>query len=159
MVAVGVVLGAAAAGRWVKLTRATSILPAGVLLGLLVPWVGWAPSVAVALPLLLVVGAMGGALVVPMNALLQHRGHQLLTAGRSIAVQNFNENASVLVMLGVYAALLHAQVTIAGVLTLFGLAVAGVMLLLIWRERRRRLVLQSGSQGRAGSAGIGVTDA
>jgi len=43
---------------------------------------------------------------VPMNALLQHRGLKIMPPGRSIAVQGFNENLSVLVMLGLYSLLL-----------------------------------------------------
>jgi O-antigen/teichoic acid export membrane protein len=87
--------------------------------------------------LLLLVGALGGALVVPLNALLQHRGHQLLTAGRSIAVQNFNENLSVLVMLAAYAGLLALQVDIRTLMAALGALVAALVALLWWRERRR----------------------
>ena len=137
-VAVGIVAGAWLAGRLVTLARATRVLPLGIALGLLVPAVGlvhhWIPAV----PLLLMVGALGGALVVPLNALLQHRGHALLTAGRSIAVQNFNENASVLVMLGVYAALLATGVNVRQLMSALGLLVACAVTLL-WLQERRRL--------------------
>jgi MFS transporter, LPLT family, lysophospholipid transporter len=94
-----------------------------------------AGTVAVAAPLLVAVGLLGGALVVPMNALLQHRGHVLLTAGRSIAVQGFNENASMIAMLALYAVLLWAEWPIRSVLALFGALVAMVVALLmrLWR--------------------------
>jgi hypothetical protein len=116
------------------------VLPAGVLLGLLVPLAALSTTLTVALPLLMLVGAVGGLLVVPMNALLQHRGHCLLTAGRSIAVQGFNENLSVLLMLGGYAALLALEPSMVVLMTALGLFVATIMLLLIWRERSRGLL-------------------
>ncbi len=137
VVAVGIVAGAAGAGRLVALARATRVLPLGIVMGLLVPAVTLVDGWVAAVPLLVLVGALGGALVVPMNALLQHRGHQLLTAGRSIAVQNFNENASVLVMLGVYAALLAVDVDIRQLMAGLGLLVALVVAALCLRERSR----------------------
>ena len=135
-VAVGIVVGAALAGRWVTLERAPHLLPLGVALGLLVPAVAWVQSWLGAVPLLLLVGALGGALVVPMNALLQHRGHQLLTAGRSIAVQNFNENASVLVMLAAYAGLLWLGVDITRIMVALG-GVLALAMVALWAWSRR----------------------
>ncbi len=138
-VAVGVITGAAIAGRWVPLHAAKRMLGFGVLLGLLMPVVASANSLLVAIPLLVLVGAVGGLMVVPLNALLQHRGCTLLSAGRSIAVQGFNENASVLAMLAVYAGLLSLDVSIVGVMWGLGLGIAVAMSLLIWRGRRSRL--------------------
>jgi hypothetical protein len=111
-----------------------------VALGLLMPLVAQVDSLPVAALLLAVVGAVGGAMVVPLNALLQHRGHVLLTAGRSIAVQGFNENLSVLLMLGSYAALLALEPSMVVLMTALGLFVTTIMLLLIWRERSRGLL-------------------
>jgi MFS transporter, LPLT family, lysophospholipid transporter len=138
-VAVGVVVGAAAAGRWVPLHQARRMVGLGVLLGGLIAAVAVSRSLMVALPLLVLLGATGGLLVVPLNALLQHRGYQLLSAGRSIAVQGFNENASVLVMLALYALVLHAEVSVVTFISFFGLAIAMAMALLAARERRRVL--------------------
>ncbi|MEY2686544.1 MAG: hypothetical protein RL375_742, partial [Pseudomonadota bacterium] len=135
-VAVGVVIGASLAGRWVSLARAKHMLWAGVLLGLLMPAIAATSWLPLALPLLVLVGIVGGLLVVPLNALLQHRGFALLSAGRSIAVQGFNENASILVMLAVYAALLALDLPIVTVMGGFGLMIAGAILMLIRRERR-----------------------
>jgi MFS transporter, LPLT family, lysophospholipid transporter len=138
VVALGIVAGAAVAGWHVALAQASRLLPLGIALGVAVPLVALVDHWSVALPLLVLIGALGGALVVPLNALLQHRGHHLLTAGRSIAVQNFNENASVLVMLAVYATLLALGLDIRAVLALLGTLVAAMMTLL-WQRARGRL--------------------
>ena len=133
-VAVGVILGAGVAGRHVALSRAKRVLPAGVLLGLCMPVVASTDSLWLAVLLLALVGVVGGILVVPLNALLQHRGYTLLSAGRSIAVQGFNENLSVLMMLAGYAALVALDVPIVPLMWGFGLMVASAIALLMWRE-------------------------
>ena len=135
-VAVGVVAGAGIAGRWIALRNAKRVLPAGVLMGLLIVGSAHVTQLSTALVVLLVMGAVGGILVVPLNALLQHRGFVLLTAGRSIAVQGFNENLSVLCMLGIYAGLVAADVSIVSLMTLFGLCTAVALGLMIRRARR-----------------------
>ncbi len=132
-VAVGVVLGAGSAGRWIPLRHAKRVLPAGVLMGLMIIVIAHVQLVSTALVFLALIGVVGGILVVPLNALLQHRGYVLLSAGRSVAVQGFNENLSVLCMLGVYTALVAADVSIVPLLTLFGLCTAAAMGLLIHR--------------------------
>ena len=137
VVAVGVVVGAGLAGRFVPLSAARRMLVFGVLLGLAMPVLAQVDQLVWAVPLLIVVGAVGGLLVVPLNALLQHRGCQLLSAGRSIAVQGFNENASILVMLATYAGLVALKVPLKGLMTGFGLAIALAITLLMWREWRR----------------------
>ena len=85
--------------------------------------------------LLVLIGALAGFFVVPMNALLQHRGHVLMSAGHSIAVQNFNENLNVLLMLGLYAVLIGAGLHIYLIILLFGSFVAVTMLLVLLRHR------------------------
>ena len=136
-VAVGIVVGAVIAGRWVALHRANRVLPAGVLLGMLISVIAYVQDVRIALLALACIGAVGGILVVPLNALLQHRGFLLLTAGRSVAVQGFNENLSVLFMLGMYATLISVDVSIVPLMTVLGLAVAMAIGLLIQRGQRR----------------------
>ena len=136
VVAVGVVGGAALAGRSIAVNRATRVLPLGVAMGLLVPCMALVHSLPVALPLLAIIGGCAGFFVVPMNALLQDRGCRLLTAGRSIAVQGFNENLSILAMLATYAALTSANVPVNALIVLLGVLVALVMGLLIMKDRR-----------------------
>jgi MFS transporter, LPLT family, lysophospholipid transporter len=96
-------------------------------------------DVRIAVALMILIGALAGFFVVPMNALLQHRGHHLVGAGRSIAVQNFNENASILVMIALYSYLLHKGYSIYFVITVFGLFVATTMSLVqLWFVYNRR---------------------
>jgi MFS family permease len=137
--AVGVVAGAVLASRWVGLAQAQRLLPVGIALGLLVPLLLCISSPWTAALLLMLVGALAGFFVVPMNALLQHRGCTLLTAGRSIAVQGFNENAGMLLMLAVYAAAIALEVPLSALVLGFALLVTGGMVL-IWlsipRSRR-----------------------
>ncbi|MEN3364821.1 MAG: transporter, family, lysophospholipid transporter [Burkholderiales bacterium] len=127
--AVGVALGAVAAARFVPLKKSLSVMPLGVAMGLIVTTMTMVHTVWLAYPLLVLVGALAGYFVVPMNALLQHRGHVLMSAGHSIAVQNFNENMSVLTMLVLYAVMVKMDVDINIVIVLFGLFVAGTMLM------------------------------
>ena len=139
VVALGIALGAVVASLRVSLDRAVSVIPLGIGMGLVIIAMNFVGNVAIAIPLLVAMGAMAGYFVVPMNALLQHRGHNLMGAGRSIAVQNFNENASILVMIASYSALLGAGLSIYTVIVIFGLFVAGTMtLVLLWYQRNRR---------------------
>ena len=105
------------------------------MLGLGIALAASLPSRAAALPMLALIGAVGGLLVVPMNALLQHRGQLLLSAGRSIAVQNFNENLSILLMLAGYALLLALDLPIVPLMRLLGWVTATLVLLLMLRQR------------------------
>lgn len=135
-VALGVVLGAWLAGRFIPLNQARRMLPAGICLCLMMPLVSGVSQLHTALILLSLAGALGGLMVVPLNALLQHRGCVLLSAGRSIAVQGFNENASILVMLAIYAALLAMDVSIVALMWGFGLVCAALLAWIMWRLRR-----------------------
>jgi len=135
IVAVGIAGGAVFAARFVPLKNAPSVLKLGVAMGLIVPLMTLVHSLAGSIPLLVMIGALAGYFVVPMNALLQHRGHVLLSAGHSIAVQNFNENLNVLLMLGLYALLIKADMHVNVVIVIFGLFVAGTMALVIRRYR------------------------
>lgn len=132
--AVGIAIGAMLAARFVPLGRALSVLPVGVAMGLLVPCMTLVSTEAVAYPVLVLIGSLAGFFVVPMNALLQHRGYVLMSAGHSIAVQNFNENLNILLMLGLYALLLRFNLHIYAVIVIFGLFVAVMMALVIRRH-------------------------
>lgn len=134
--AVGVVAGAIVASRYVSLSQATRVLPLGIALGLMIPVLLVVQSVAVAAGLLVLVGAIAGFFVVPMNALLQHRGYTLLTAGRSVAVQGFNENAGMLLMLAAYTLAIAWDLPLQGLVLGFGALVALGMALVYGVYRR-----------------------
>jgi len=132
VVAIGTAVGAIVAAVSMKLDRATSVISLGIAMGVLVIGMNFISNVWVAAPFLIVLGALGGYLVVPMNALLQHRGHNLMGAGRSIAVQNFNEQACILGLGAFYTGMTRFGLSAFGAITLFGLVVAGTM----WWIRR-----------------------
>jgi hypothetical protein len=134
--AVGVIVGALAASRSVSLVNAVRLLPMGVVIGCMIPMLLLVDSVVGASLLLILVGAIAGFFVVPMNALLQHRGCTLLTAGRSIAVQGFNENAGMLIMLCVYAAAIAIDIPLSTLIIGFGVLVACPMTVLYLCSRR-----------------------
>ena len=156
VVAFGVAGGAIYAAARIPLNKALGVLKYGVMMGVLVMIMAiyrkdLLPEVSVDLGLfsiplylfityifLITIGWMSGYFVVPMNALLQHRGHVLLSAGHSIAVQNFNENLSVLAMLCLYALLIWLDVPISIVILLFGSFVCLIMILIMrWHSRNQ----------------------
>jgi MFS family permease len=127
VVAIGTAVGAVIASTRTRLDQATSLMPLGIGMGLLVILMNFIDNVWVAAPFLILLGGLGGFLVVPMNALLQHRGHNLMGAGRSIAVQNFNEQACILGLGGFYALSTGLGLSAFGAITAFGIVVAGFM--------------------------------
>ncbi len=156
-VAFGVAVGAVAAAARVPLKRSLSVLPVGLAMGvaclaLALYARGAMPDVQVAVghahidlqllaagAYMILIGAMAGYFVVPMNALLQHRGYVLLSAGHSIAVQNFNENVSVLAMLAMYALLIRLDLPVRVTIALFGVfLIASMWAVMRWNARNMR---------------------
>ncbi|MBU6485959.1 MAG: lysophospholipid transporter LplT [Betaproteobacteria bacterium] len=135
VVAVGVAVGALLAAKFVTLRRSVDVLPVGAAMGVVVMVMIFVTYVPLAVVLMIAIGACAGFFVVPMNALLQHRGHVLMGAGHSIAVQNFNENIGILVMVGLYALMVRMGISIDSAVMLFGTFVACSMLLVMWRHR------------------------
>lgn len=156
VVSLGIAIGAVLAAAKVPLKRSLSVLPMGICMGALVTLTAYftkdlAPAggldlfgfelswaVLMAALVMVLVGICAGFFVVPMNALLQHRGHVLMSAGRSIAVQNFNENLSILVMLGIYSLLILFDLSVPATMVTFGLFVMTSMGLVIWKHRRNQ---------------------
>lgn len=130
VVAVGTAVGAVVASMRMRLDMATRVIPMGIAMGVLVIGMNFIDNVWVAAPFLVLLGGLGGFLVVPMNALLQHRGHNLMGAGRSIAVQNFNEQACILALGAFYSLSTGLGLSAFGAITAFGVVVAGMMLLI-----------------------------
>jgi MFS family permease len=129
IVAVGVAIGAVLAARMITLRKSVRVIPLGVAMGVITCIMIVVRDLWVAMPLMVLIGILSGFFVVPMNALLQHRGHILMGAGHSIAVQNFNENLSILIMTFSYALLVKLNLSIYWIILLFGLFVAGTMVL------------------------------
>jgi MFS family permease len=139
VVAVGTAVGAVVASLRMRLEFATRVMPLGVAMGVLVILLIFISNVWVAAPFLILLGGLGGFLVVPMNAMLQHRGHNLMGAGRSIAVQNFNEQTCILVLGGLYSLSAGMGVSAFAAISVFGILVAGCMWLIKrWHERNCR---------------------
>jgi len=133
VVAIGTAVGAVAASVRMRLDQATLVMPLGIAMGLLILLLNVIDNVWLAAPFLVLLGGLGGFLVVPMNALLQHRGHNLMGAGRSIAVQNFNEQACILGLGGFYSLSTGLGLSAFGAISIFGVMVAGLM----WVIKRR----------------------
>ena len=127
------------AARLVPLKKAVTVLPMGIFMGIAVivmVSLKWMPAVYF---VLILIGALAGYFVVPMNALLQHRGHVLMSAGHSIAVQNFNENVSILVMLALYSLMIRFDMRIQSIVVLFGLFISAAMYLVMrWNAANHR---------------------
>ena len=139
VVAIGVALGAALSAKVIPLKKSLTVIPLGILMGLVVTSMTLVDSVHLAYPLLALIGFLSGFFVVPMNALLQHRGHVLMSAGHSIAVQNFNENLSILTMLAAYAIMITLDLDLDIIIVVFGLSVAGIMYLIMRRHAANQL--------------------
>ena len=131
--AVGVIMGAALAARCVALHQATRVLGLGLVMGALLPLMLWVTQWQAAVVLTATLGMVGGFFVVPMNALLQHRGMVLLSAGRSIAIQNVNENASILAMMAAYSGLLYFHAKVEQLILALAFLMTVVMARVIWR--------------------------
>jgi MFS family permease len=134
--ALGAIAGAILASRFVPLHRAQHVLPLGIAIGLTFPLMLAVQTVPIAIALLILLGTLAGFFIVPMNALLQHRGCSLLTAGRSIAVQGFNENGGMLALLALYALATAAQWTLPTMVWSFCILVTLSMSLLVLQRRR-----------------------
>jgi len=138
--AFGIAIGAVLASLWVALDRSIQVIPLGIAMGFAVIAMIFVHQIWAAIVIMVLIGAMAGFFVVPMNALLQHRGHHLVGAGRSIAVQNFNENTSILVMISLYSLLLGVGYSIYTVILVFGLFVSATMgMVLLWYQRNHRV--------------------
>jgi MFS family permease len=139
VVAIGTAVGAVLASLRMRLDQATRVIPLGIAMGVLIIAMNFIDNVWVAAPFLVLLGGLGGFLVVPMNALLQHRGHNLMGAGRSIAVQNFNEQACILGLGAFYTGMTRFGLSAFGAITIFGILVAGVMWLIQRWHRDNRV--------------------
>ena len=132
ILAVGIAIGSLGASMFVKLENAVKVLPAGILMGILVMSMILVSTPEVAAVVLFCIGVLAGYFLVPLNSLLQHRGHSLLGAGHSIAVQNFNENIGILLLLGIYTLMVHENLSINIIIIIFG-AFVSVSMAIIYK--------------------------
>ena len=138
MCAIGIVVGAALAGKFITLEKADRALPAGVLIGVAVCILAGTTSLPVSLIVMVMVGACGGFFVVPLNALVQERGHATVGSGLSVATQNLAENIVMLVMIGLYSLGVRAGMPITSLVGAFGGSLALAMSVLwVYRVRSR----------------------
>ena len=128
MVAFGIAIGSVVAARYISLKDSVRVLPAGVLMGGFVMSMIVIHNWYVASLIFLLIGALSGFFIVPLNALLQHRGHLLIGAGHSIAVQNFNENIGILLLSGTYTWMVREELSINSIILLLGFFVSMTML-------------------------------
>jgi len=139
VVVLGSAAGAVLASVRVRLDGAARVIPLGVVMGLLLAAMVWIHHLGLAVCALVALGVLGGYIVVPMNALLQHRGHNLMGAGNSIAVQNFNEQAAILGLGALYSLATHQGLSAFGAVILFGGIVAVVMAAIgLWHQHNLR---------------------
>ena len=124
ILAIGIAVGSVGASMFVKLEEAVKVLPSGILMGFLVVSMIFVETREVAAVVLFCIGVLAGYFLVPLNSLLQHRGHILLGAGHSIAVQNFNENIGILLLLGIYTFMVHQNLPINFIIIIFGIFVS-----------------------------------
>lgn len=137
-VAVGIAVGSVFASRYVSLENSVKVLPAGIVMGGLVMLMTLVEHWMAAAIVLFAIGVLSGYFVVPLNALLQHRGHILIGAGHSIAVQNFNENLGILLLMGLYALMIGYNLPINWIVLIFG-AFVSLTMGLIYRAYRRQI--------------------
>ena len=141
MVAVGIVVGAGLAARFITLETVRRCMPAGILIGVMVIIFAFQTSLVPTNITLVLLGVFGGLFVVPLNALLQKRGKETVGAGNAIAVQNLGENSAMLIMLGLYSLAVKAGVSVvvigATFGSLFALAIGGLWL---WDIRRKKQI-------------------
>jgi LPLT family lysophospholipid transporter-like MFS transporter len=150
VLSIGIVLGAAAAGAWVSLRKVDRALLGGLLLGPLVLAMAAMTSLPAASAVMALVGACGGFFVVPLNALLQERGHETIGAGSALAVQNFSENLTMLLFDGAYTLAGSAQVPVSVTVSAFGLLLLLILSLLSWFRLRRKLPASAARERRQG---------
>ena len=140
VVAIGIIFGAIIVAGGISLKNSLKVLPMGIVMGLVIPAMTFVGDIEIAVFLLILIGALGGAFVVPMNALLQHRGHVILSAGQSIAAQNFNENLNILLMLGIYSLMIYLELPVNDIIWIFGLFLSFTMSLVLWKYKKNKRI-------------------
>lgn len=137
-VAIGIAFGAAGAASLVSLEKVNRALPGGILIGIIIIYFAHVTSLFGAIALLVLLGACGGFYVVPLNALLQEKGHETVGAGHAVAVQNFFENFAMLGLVGLYTLMNKGGMPVVQSASVFGLVVLMAISLLAFSRLRKR---------------------
>lgn len=139
MVAVGIVVGAGLAAKFITLKTVYRCIPAGIVIGVMVVFLSLQTHIIPSYFILMVLGVFGGLFVVPLNALLQEKGKETVGAGNAIAVQNLGENSAMLLMLGLYSLAMKVGFSVVSVGVGFGVvfavAIAGLWM---WDRARKK---------------------
>ncbi|PID62880.1 MAG: lysophospholipid transporter LplT [Gammaproteobacteria bacterium] len=135
-VGLGIVVGSGIASQ-IPLSQAHRVLSAGIGMGIGTILLSTTSSLYMGFALLTLTGICGGIFLVPLNALLQNQGHNLVGGGHAVAIQNFVENAMMLLMLSVYLGLVALGLSAITIGFAFGGLVIVLMLALRLYARRR----------------------
>ncbi len=142
-VAIGIAVGAAVAATFITLKNVNRVLPAGIAIGVLIVLFAHSTNLYIAIGLLILIGAAGGFYVVPLNALLQERGHETVGAGNAVAVQNFFENCTMLTLVGLYILMEKNSMPVVQAATIFGSVIfISISLIAILRLRQNKVPIQ-----------------
>lgn len=136
-VAIGIAVGATFAASTISLNNVNRVLPVGMAIGVLIMLFAHSTDIYVAIALLVLVGGTGGFYVVPLNALLQERGHETVGAGNAVAVQNFVENCTMLTLVGLYILMEKSGISVVQSATIFGAVIFISISLLAWLRRSK----------------------
>ena len=137
-VAIGIAMGAALAAKFVTLKNVNRVLPAGLLIGVFIMLFAHATHLYTTIALLILIGVSGGFYVVPLNALLQERGHETVGAGNAVAVQNFFENFCMLILVGLYIVMEKNDVSVITTAFVFGCLILFIICLLAIKRLRQK---------------------
>jgi LPLT family lysophospholipid transporter-like MFS transporter len=123
--ALGIIAGSALAPRLIPLDALRRARIPAYLMALMIIGLGFSGDELTARCVLFVMGTAGGLFIVPINAALQELGQQSIGSGGAVAMQNFFQNAAMLLSVGAYT--FAASQQISPISTLF--ALGGLLML------------------------------
>lgn len=100
--AIGLVIGALLVPHLAATEALRRTRRAAYTMGLCILILSFVDTVWPARAVLVAIGITGGLFIVPINATLQEIGHQTIGSGGAVALQNFFENAAMLVAASIY---------------------------------------------------------
>ena len=131
IVAIGIVIGAALASALVSISNTLRCIPAGILMGFAVIAFTLQSNMISSYILLVVIGALGGYFLVPLNALIQKIGKELVGAGSVISIQNLSEYSAMMIMLSAYTLAVAGGLSVITIGVGFGMLFA-ILIAFVW---------------------------